>query len=230
MKYKNIKKAEALLLSLCLILVFAVGSVIAYLADATSDVNNTFAPADIKIEIKETVDNPLSTKEDVFIKNTDESDAPAFIRVAIVVNWSTENEQHVYSTVPVLGEDYTLDLDLENKNEEDLGTEKGMWHYREADGYYYYDKPVQIGSDTTVLINSCTQKKVGPEKGAYTLNVHILAQGIQAVGQGVTESSEGQSTPQIIIPVVDSWGFDPSTNWTTPDPVPDGNNQGGDPD
>ncbi len=144
------------------------GVTLAFLADSTQEVVNTFTPTSVPIYVEE--DFKANVKSNVKIKN--DGNIPAYIRAAIVVNWADE-KGNVLGTPPVDGEDYTMVLD------------KGWSLY---DGYYYWTEPVPADDPNTqeeenvtgVLIQSCTVNNPAPTEG-YTLQVEILAQSVQSV-------------------------------------------------
>ena len=173
-------------------LVATIGGTMAWLTDDTDGgITNTFTPAKIYAEVQESFDG--TTKSDVKVYNgyTDEknnkhnSDAPVYIRVALVPSW--EDSAGNIVAVPA-------DLD-------DLVIEWGTgWHLRDADGYYYYTQKVAAGGATNNLIESATVNHKSPGYAAgYHMNLQILAQAIQA--EGVDDNNDKA--------VLDAWGFDP---------------------
>ena len=66
-----------------LLLTFAVGGTLAYLVTQTDPVVNTFTPADVSTEIKETFVN--NVKSSITVEN--KGDIPVYVRVALVGNW-----------------------------------------------------------------------------------------------------------------------------------------------
>ncbi len=80
-KYSK-KKAAAIVIAAVLLLTAAIGGAVAFLADTTSAVSNTFVPAQVTCQVNETVTNNVKTS--VTIKNT--GDIDAYIRVAVVGN------------------------------------------------------------------------------------------------------------------------------------------------
>lgn len=81
----------ALLSSLVLILGLAVGATIAYLADATDAVTNTFTPPTVKGEVDEDFDGTV--KKNVTVTNT--SDVDVFVRVKLVTYFIDANNNIV---------------------------------------------------------------------------------------------------------------------------------------
>lgn len=170
-KRTNKRKAAVLLTSLVLVLVCAVGATVAYLVDTTSEVVNTFDPAQVSCRVdEESFDG--SEKKNVTIANT--SDIEAYIRAAIIVTWKDENG-NVYGRMPVEGTDYSITMG-------EIGWTKG------SDGYYYYSSPVAVGASTATLITRCIDNGTAP--AGYGLNVEILGSTIQAKGMGATSAQD----------------------------------------
>lgn len=170
---KNMKKKSLLMLAtMVLLLTFAVGSTIAYLATHTTPVTNTFTPTDITTTVTENFDG--NVKNTVKIKNDGNTDA--YIRAAVVVTWQN-NKGEVLATKPVKETDYQI-----------TWTKDG-WTDLQSDGFYYYNSKVAPGRSTGVLFTDCKPLKTAPEEG-YTLHVEIIGQGIQAEGMGAASAQD----------------------------------------
>lgn len=176
-KYSNRKKrrlAPWAALALALVLTLSVGGTIAYLITDTDPVENTFTPAEVEIEIEETVAN--NTKTSIAVKNTGGTDA--YIRVTLVSNWGKMvdgkwvvcgNTSHNHSNFSF----NTNDLDDD---------------WIEIGGYYYYTSPVKHGNNNNVTSNLLGKKDdkqvVIPlsqdEENGCIQQVTVLAQAIQA--------------------------------------------------
>ena len=120
---KGVGKVGALLLSLLLLTVFAVGGTVAYLVTRTTPVQNTFTPATVSCEVTEDFDG--TTKSNVNVQNT--GDTYAYIRVKLVSYRVNASGQHIGGTATVPG--FTP------------GT-----NWVQNGGYYYYTLPVAPGS------------------------------------------------------------------------------------
>lgn len=173
MKRTILRKHWLLITALVLILTVSVGGTIAYLIDRTEAVVNTFAPSSIPTEVEENEGN--SVKKDVVIRNKGNIDA--YIRAQIIVTWQDDNG-NVYSTKPVEGYDYTINIG-------------SGWDYDTATGFYYCKTAVEPGETTPNLIDNLTilETSKAPADG-YKLHVEILAQAIQAEGTGATTAQE----------------------------------------
>lgn len=164
----NRRKATVLLTSLALLIVLLVGTTTAFLIASDGPITNIFKSSRVTCQVNEKSFDG-TTKTDVTISNT--GDTEAYIRAAIVVTWKDDGNGNVYGSVPSVGTDYIITLNLDD------------WIEGE-DGFYYYRKPVapsgQDGSVTTALITSCTVIQNNAPAG-YGLNVEILGSAIQSV-------------------------------------------------
>lgn len=153
-------KSAALLVSLLLIIGVTVGGTIAFLMDSDGPLHNLFNPSQVTTEVEETLDG--TTKKDVYIKNTGDTDA--WIRAAVVITWQ-DKDGNVYGKAPVLNTDYEIQW--------------GTGWLTGPDGFYYWTSPVAAnGGMTGDLIESCTSKGTAPE--GYYLTVEIVGSGIQS--------------------------------------------------
>jgi hypothetical protein len=193
-------------------------SVFAYLSGKSCPVNNTLkADVDPDPVINETI-LPTSgpgypVKKDVSVSVGD-NEYTVYVRAAIVATWVKEvlNDDDtvttlVHSDVPVLGTDYTLELNLP---ENGAALAAGQWRLG-SDGFYYYTSPVAGGADTAVLIKSATQIWNGQNPypvrdDGYVLRVEIAAQTIQAIGTTDAATYEGGK-----LAVEDAWGVTTQT-------------------
>ena len=168
-------KKPVALVALLVLLCCTVAGTLAYLVTSTAPVTNTFTPAHVSTAVDETFENGV--KSDVKIQNT--GDIPAYIRAAVIINWADANGN--VSATPVKTTDYTIKW-----------TKEG---WVEHGGYYYYTAPVAVGALTGQLVTGCELAKgVTPPEG-YSLQVTILADGIQS------EPADA---------VIQAWGVDPS--------------------
>lgn len=168
-------KQPVALVALLLLLCCTVAGTLAYLVDSTDPVTNTFTPAHVSTAVDETFENGV--KSDVKIQNT--GDIPAYIRAAVIINWADANGN--VSATPVEATDYTIKWTMDG--------------WVEHNGYYYYTTPVATGALTGQLFTECELAEgITPPKG-YSLQVTILADGIQS------EPADA---------VIQAWGVDPS--------------------
>ena len=208
MKERKTKlKINILILAFCLILIMSVGTVVAYMLDKTSSVDNLFVPGQIKIGIQETFDD--NVKENVYVKSIiqsetdpDGSNIDCYIRAKVVINWINEQTGEVFGRKPIEGTDYTIIYNDENYTEDDpelqYWTNVSYPGYGDGgDTYWYYDYMVAPDGQTDPLIIRCEPiaNQYIPE--GYTLNVQIIAQAIQADGVTAPTQAGGSSHPAI---------------------------------
>ena len=169
------KRLATLLVSLLLVLGVAVGGTVAFLSTRTDSKENTFTPSKVTCEVTETFNN--NVKSQVAVQNT--GDTTAFIRAAINVTWMSNQDaanQTVSAKVPVKDTDYSIKL-ADNTN----------W-IQGADGYYYYQLPVNPQDSTGVLIEECKLQNNASVPDGYHLSVEIVASAIQSAPDSVVQS------------------------------------------
>ena len=169
------KRLATLLVSLLLVLGVAVGGTVAFLSTRTDSKENTFTPSEVTCAVTETFNN--NVKSQVAVKNT--GDTTAFIRAAINVTWMSNQDaanQTVSAKVPLKGTDYRITF-AKNTN----------WILG-ADGYYYYQLPVDPQVSTEVLIEECKLLESASVPDGYHLSVEIVASAIQSAPDSVVQS------------------------------------------
>lgn len=169
------KRLATLLVSLLLVLGVAVGGTVAFLSTRTDSKENTFTPSKVTCEVTETFNN--NVKSQVAVKNT--GDTTAFIRAAINVTWMSNQDaanQTVSAKVPVKDKDYSITF-AKNTN----------W-IKGADGYYYYQLPVDPQGSTGELIKECKLQENASVPDGYHLSVEIVASAIQSAPDSVVQS------------------------------------------
>ena len=190
----NSKKIWQLGIVLIAVLVLATvtGWIVASYLTRTEALDNTFTHADsVTPTIYEDFDQQ-NLKKDVYF-GVGETDYPVYVRAKIVFNWQRVNELDenghdiVYMAAPVMGRDYTMEL---NENDWIL----------ESDGFYYYPEIVYSNDSTPNLVEQILQLSTAQPPEGYRLNVEILVQTVQAVGSTDDEAE---------IPAYqDAWGVD----------------------
>ena len=164
------KRAVALLVSLAVLLTVAVGVTIAFLADRTPEVENTFTPSRVACAVTKDPTNHIYT-----VQNT--GDTTAYIRAAVVVNWVNADNKQVYAQAP------SFTVTPENTNWV-LGT----------DGYYYYIKPVEAGAVITEELTVALLPESATAPAGHTLQVEVVASAIQATSKAVKDWSNSVAT------------------------------------
>jgi len=175
------RKVVAMLASLVLLAVISVGTTLAFMKMNANSLTNTFtAASEEQPEINENFRQGDLTKSDVKV-DVGTPGYGVYVRAKVLINWSDSNGKVLAVTPPVEGTDYTISI---NESDWDDG----------GDGYWYYKQPISNGV-TNNLIETCTVNREAPVSG-YTLQVDILAQTIQAVGE----------TDAGVAAVTDAWG------------------------
>ena len=178
------KRLATLLVSLLLVLGVAIGGTVAFLSTRTDSKVNTFTPSEVTCKVTEIFENNVKSR--VAVQNT--GDTTAFIRAAINVTWMKDAEagteydaanQTVSAKIPVEDADYSITL-AQNTN----------W-IKGADGYYYYQLPVNPKDSTKVLIEECTLLKDASAPDGYHLSVEIVASAIQAGPEAAVQAAWG---------------------------------------
>lgn len=204
--HKKKRRLPRLLIVGVILLALLSVSALAYLSASTSGLVNTFEPAkETDPGIKETVNDPLTVKENVYVDVGNPGYA-VYVRAAIVVNWEENgidasgnktiitDTGRFHATAPVAGTDYTISLNTATD---------GPW-FLGKDGFYYHKTMVNPNESTKALINSCQlEEGVDPPDG-YHLDVKIVAQTIQALG---TTDNDAHGKPVAVgTPAVeDAW-------------------------
>lgn len=200
---KNKKRIGArsvvVIVSVLALLFSAISITLAFIIDRTDPITNTFTPSEVTCEVIHSTENINNTKS-FTVMNT--GDTEAYIRAAIVVTWQREgadvdgdgkNEPEAYKTAPVLGTDYTLELNIDDE------LKIGDW-IKGADGYYYHKAPVDTSGATADLISNYTI--TNETFGDYELTIEVLASAVQASPEdavndawGATVASDGTLVP-----------------------------------
>lgn len=158
-------KHAVLIISAVLILAVGATATLAYLADSTDPVTNTFTPSSVTCYVEESFNG--TAKSDVTIKNT--GDIDAYIRVAVVANWVKDGKIVAPATVAI--------------------TPANGWF--KAGDYYYYPAVVAANGTTSNLYSgdiTATTAGTAPIEGAK-LKVDILAEAIQSESTAINNWS-----------------------------------------
>lgn len=158
---KNVSNRKMIaMFCIMLILSFAVGGTLAYIAVATPGVENQFEVAMVSCKVN-------ANGKTFSVTNTGNVDA--YIRADVVVNWMDENGD-VIGIAPKQQSDYTMTI--------------GEGWELAGDGFYYYDNrvaPANSDNDTTsALVTSIALNAVPPT--GYELSIEVVAEAIQADG------------------------------------------------
>ena len=174
-KRKLPRKAAMVITALTLFLCCTIGGTLAWLVTSTGLLKNTFVPAQVQCEVVETFDH--TTKSNVYVSNPGSAEnVTAYIRVALIPTWE-DGEGNVVAQ-PASLENLNIDLNLLD--------------WLKIGSYYYCKTAIAPGENTPELIKTATVKTAND----YRMNLHVLAEAVQAEGK----DSEGSS------PVELTWG------------------------
>lgn len=171
------KKQQHLIIAIIAILCSIISCVsLAFLFTETNSIKNEFENAYVACQVLENGPDGKGefdgqTKTNVRIKNT--GDVQSYIRAAVVVTWMSEDQSKVTANKPQVGSDYSIAY-----------TSNSKWK-KGADGYWYYTIPVNVGDETTNLIESCVCNVIPPE--GFYLSVEIVASSIQSTPDTVVK-------------------------------------------
>lgn len=159
------RQSLAITLSVVLLVYMAIGGTLAYLVIRTASLENTFVPASVTCSVNVNGD-------EMAVQNTGNVDA--YIRAAIVVNWTETNGDAVYGLAPD-ADDYAVAINA-STNWEDAQP----WYLDTSTGFYYYKLPVASLATTPLLVTDITV--LGTPPAGYALSVEVVAEAIQADG------------------------------------------------
>ena len=171
-KRKNVTRLEKLLvtaMTLALILGITVGVTAAFVLTQTEALENTFVAAKVQVRVSQAFNAVSGDLSEVAVNN-DHSNIPVYIRVAVVANWRRSDGN-------VCGGTHNVDLPAIPDNT--LGTD---W-VKGSDGFYYYTKPVAVGSKTSDLFVGTITLPTASD--GCVAQMFFLASAIQA--QGTTD-------------------------------------------
>lgn len=165
-KSKSTTSTKTVMLVVAAVLVVCIGvaGTLMFLVDKTSEVTNTFEPANVKCQVEESFDTKV--KKNVNVKNT--SNIDAYIRVKLVTYRVNDKGEKIGGTATI--PNFTLGAG---------------WF--EKDGFYYYNKPVaQDAKPATDLIGDfgITLVKYNDSDGGRQV-VEVIAEAIQSVPTSV---------------------------------------------
>lgn len=172
------KRLLTWLLAGLLILSVPTAGLLAWMKLMTPAVENSFQSAlPVDPDILEDFGDNVKENVSVSVGDTGYS---VYVRAAVVVTWQDENG-NVYGEKPLENADYAMQFG-------ETGWVKG------EDGYWYFDRAVESGQATDILIKACRPLRGAPMAG-YGLNVTILAQTVQAAGRNAQDMENAWNTP-----------------------------------
>ena len=165
MQWEKIKHSLFVLLVVLCVLSCGVTSWVyaKYVVDSSNDADmNIIAEGDLHITVTDSGNGTYT------VTNASDSNIPAYVRFAVVVNWQ-DSEGNLWATAPQEGTHYTV-------------TAEGCSKV----GEYYYYNGIRYPKETIVV----TVSQTGTLSG-YTLCVQILAEGIQIVPDTAAKNAWG---------------------------------------
>ena len=164
-------RLAALLLSMVLLIVIAIGGTVAYLVTKDEPVKNTFTPSHVACNVTENFNGTV--KENVNVQNT--GDTEAYIRVKLVTYRVNGQGQHIGGTAIIPS-----------------FTPGAKWVLH--DGYYYYTLPVKPGDKPTYdLIDKMTLEGSYTDADGGKQVIEVMAEAIQSGPQQAVEQAWGVS-------------------------------------
>lgn len=165
---KTRKRIPALLISLVLLATVTAGGALAYLADRSAAVTNTFQPGNVSIEIEE--DKGDHSKSNIRFQNT--GTVPVYIRATLVIYWKDNNGNIVPQ--PVGG------------SISGGAIQQGWTEWPANSGIYYYNGQVAPKNWTSVMLS-----EIGVTyPDGYICHIEVHAEAIQADGLGAGSAQE----------------------------------------
>ncbi len=148
------KRLLLIVLSLILLVSVGAGASLAYLANASGPVINTFQVGSVGAHIEETVDG--NTKKAIQVTNTGES--PVYVRVRLVSYWKNGSDIAAKSSA--------------------LSVAENAAKWKRIGEYYYYTAPLAGGTTTDNLLSSGITMTA--DGNGYTQVIEVLADTVQA--------------------------------------------------
>lgn len=179
------KKSLMLLVCVTLLLTFTVSGTVAFLADNSGSVTNTFTPVEVDTKIVEAV--TAGSKSSIQVQNNvGDNHIPVYVRVAVSGYWvdaSGTNIVEPWDGAIVVNETPNSDANDKIAN--------GKWGF--SGGYYYFTVPVKQGELTTNLLRDpITGTK--RENGDY-LVINVVHQAIQSQPASAVTEAWGWTPP-----------------------------------
>lgn len=162
------KFSKKIIVIIVLIFFIGISSTIAYLVSKSSKINE-FEIGNVDAKVNETFNKEEKTKKDVYITNTGNIDE--YVRVKINIYYKNNDDVIIYED-PIINEDYTIDLNLND------------W-FLSDDGYYYYKYKIGENKSTSNIINSLIYLKNYEDK---SLTADVIVNVIQSNDKALEEA------------------------------------------
>ena len=164
-------RLAAMTVATVLLLALTVGGTVAWLTSKTNDITNTFTPSKVTCRVDENFDPTTGVKSNVKVTNT--GDTTAFIRVKLVTYRTNDAGDHIGGTA----DPPAIEFD-------------GNWFL--YNGYYYYKKPVNVGDQTTNLIDSITLTENYNDADGGHQAIDVMAEAIQSQPEAAVKEAWGE--------------------------------------
>ncbi len=183
-------RSFVVLAALLVLVLGIVGTTLAWLTDKTTNLTNTFEYAKVSCQVWETFNDTHTTKNEVRIQNTGNTDA--YIRVTYVVTIRDDNGNILYDAYETeTFQEYMTRL--ESRINDDGSWQKGK------DGYWYYRLPVAPNEKTEKLFGtqiSSLYIEINGKKAET--HIEILASAVQAMPTNAVEDAWTGATVQTV--------------------------------
>lgn len=183
-------RSFVVLTALLVLVLGIVGTTLAWLTDKTTNLTNTFEYAKVSCQVWETFNDTHTTKNEVRIQNTGNTDA--YIRVTYVVTIRDDNGNILYDAYETeTFQEYMTRL--ESRINDDGSWQKGK------DGYWYYRLPVAPNEKTEKLFGtqiSSLYIEINGKKAET--HIEILASAVQAMPTNAVEDAWTGATVQTV--------------------------------
>lgn len=185
-------RSFVVLAALLVLVLGIVGTTLAWLTDKTDTLTNNFTYAKVSCEVLEKVSDDRTTKSDVRIQNTGNTDA--YIRVTYVVTIRDKEGNILYDAYETEKfKNYMADL--ERKINDDGSWQEG------TDGYWYYRLPVPPNGETNKLFGEMIRSAYIEINGTVAdTYIEILASAVQAMPTNAVTEAWGATVQTVQVP------------------------------
>ena len=171
------KKSLVLLVCVAMLLTFTVSGTVAFLADNSGSVTNTFTPVEVDTMIVENEDfSTTHIKKSIQVKNNPgENHIPVYVRVSVSGYWVDATGANIVAP-------WNGSIDYNQTN----------WAAG-SDGFYYYKGELAVGATTANLLASNISQPTDKPAGADHLVVTVIHQAIQSQPDAAIKAAWGDA-------------------------------------
>ena len=164
------KKSLMLLVCVTLLLTFTVSGTVAFLADNSGSVTNTFTPVEVDTKIVEAV--TAGSKSSIQVQNNaGDNHIPVYVRVAVSGYWVDASGTNIV-------EPWDGQLSVNGTSDTNTTDNVANGKWVRSGNYYYFTVPVKQGEVTTNLLASAIQE-TKKDNGDYLI-INVVHQAIQS--------------------------------------------------